>query len=806
MRLPSSVIAFALAAACSIAALAQQPRVIPGPQPDQTILLPNGWTISPAGQQIPLSTLPMSLALSPDGNFLLALNAGFLPPSISVIDLKSMQETARVPVEDAWLGLTFHPAGKKVYVGGATTAAVYEFNFQDGILKPGRVFPVVAADKRRQTDFIGDVALSADGRFLYAANLFRDSITVMNTQTGFIVREIRTGHRPYRILPNHDGETFFVSHWAEASVGLYRMADGQLIERIAVGPHPTDLVISNRTIETPEGHPPIVARLFVASAHTNHIESVGITDGNRFPPLERIPISPTPGAPLGSLPTALALSADGDRLYVVASGNNAIIMADISAARAELIAAIPTGWFPTAVTELPGGGLAYLSAKGGGSRPNPNGPDPTRRGVNSDYVAALETGSLGILPPLTPEMLVPLIRRVIANSPYSDTLLTLAGVPPGNPVPNRQDDPSPIEHVIYVIKENRSFDQIFGDFAHGDAAAGQKDLVVFNNDVTPNHRKLAREFALLDNFYAAGSVSADGYSWSTGALANDYVEKLWPSYQARRRDVYDFEGSEPAAIPPAGYLWTNALSAGLSVRNYGMGATRGRAGRTEFSDPGLAPHSQPDYPPFDLNIPDTQRVDVFLKDFSERQASRTLPKLMLVRLPADHTAGREAGKRTARAMVADNDYALGRLVEAVSKSAAWAKTAIFIVEDDAQDGADHIDAHRAPAFVVSPYSRDRGTDSTFYSSPSVLRTIELILGLRPMTQFDAAALPLFRSFGNEADPRPYQAVTPAVDLNERNPDGAGGRSRRVQLHAPPTAAPSGPLAGPPTGVLAGGAL
>jgi len=382
--------------------------------------------------------------------------------------------------------------------------------------------------------------------------------------------------------------------------------------------------------------------------------------------------------------------------------------------------------------------------------------------------------------------------RVITNSPYSDDRLVFAGVPEGNPVPNRPGDSSPIEHVIYVIKENRSFDQMFGNF---EGAAGRKDLVVFDEDIAPNHRKLARAFALLDNFYANGSVSADGQNWATGAIANDYVEKLWPSYYARRRGVYDFEGAESTAIPPAGYLWTNALGAGLSVRNYGMWTTRTDSGRTRFSDPGLTAHSHPDYPPFDLNIPDNQRVDVFLDDFSERLAAGNLPRLMLVRLPGDHTAGREPGKRTARAMVADNDYALGRLVEAVSKSEAWEKTAIFIVEDDAQDGADHIDAHRAPALVVSPYSRGRGVDSTLYSSTSVLRTIELILGLRPMTQFDAAATPVFRSFGNEADTRPYEAVEPAIDLNERNPEGPGGRSRRVDLRAPNETRPAGQLAG-----------
>ena len=766
--------------ACALPAQdeAPQPRIVPGLQPDQSILLPNGWTITPAGKQIPLSTLPMSMTVSPDGGHLLVLNAGFLPPSISVVNVETLQETSRVPVDDAWLGLAFHPNGKKLYVGGGTKAVVYEFDFADGALKLARAFPVVSPENLRDTDLVGDVALSRDGRLLFAANLFRDTVTIMNSQTGFMVGEIATGRRPYRILPNDDGETFFVSHWAEATVGLYRLSDRQRIDNISVGPHPTDLVLSKAKIEQPDDEPPLTARLFVASAHTNAVSVFGVTAGNRFSPLEQITISPTPNAPLGSLPTALALSNDGTRIYMVASGNNAIVAADISAGRAEILGGIPTGWFPTAVTELPNGNIAYLNGKGNGSRPNPRGPDPTRRGERSDYIAAHETGSLGVVVPLNTELFQLTTSRVIANTPYSDNLLVDAGVPKGSPIPNRPGEPSPIRHVVYVVKENRSFDQIFGDF---DGANGDPKLVVFDKQVAPNHRKLAREFVLLDNFYTNGSVSADGQNWSTGALANDYVEKLWPSYYSRRRNVYDFEGVEPAAVPPAGYLWTNALGAGLSVRNYGMWASREEDSGANFIDPRLAEHSAARYPPFDLDVADSERVDVFLSDFDRLAAAGTLPRLLAVRLPGDHTAGREPGKRTARAMFAEHDYNLGRLVEGVSKSEAWNSTAIFIVEDDAQDGADHVNAHRAPALVVSPHARRGAVDSTFYSSTSVLRTIELILGLQPMTQFDATATPLFRSFLAKSDNRPYEAVKPDVDLDERNPAGPGGRSRRVEV-------------------------
>ena len=758
--------------------LHEYPRT--GRQTDGGFLLPNGWSITPAGEQISLSTLPMSLALSPDEEHALVLNGGFLPPTISVIDLAATRETARVPVPDGWLGITFNKAGDKVYIGGGSRVSVFEFSFREGELKLEREFPVVPPGERAASDHVGDVMLSADERFLYAANLFRNSVAVLNTQTGFVVQEIRTGFRPYRLLLGLGGKTLLVSHWAESSIGVYALSDGRLIQKVSVGLHPTDMLIQRQKMDRGPDQVPLVGRLFVACANTNSVSVVGITEGNRFELLERIPVAPTPRAPAGSTPTALALSADSRLLYTVCSDNNTIVVADVSQERAELLGAVPTGWYPTDVAATSDGRLLYLSGKGQGSHPAPRGPDPSRRGEEQQYVAALQTGSLGILPPLGREHLIELTRLVIENTPYDDHLLSDAGIAAGNPIPTRPGLPSPIKHVIYVVKENRTYDQVLGDLESGD---GKSELTVFGNAVAPNHHKLAREFVLFDNFYTAGDVSADGQNWSAAAIANDYVQKLWPSYYGRRRRVYDFEGGEPTAVPTAGYLWTNALAAGLSVRNYGFWAWR-NGNQVTINDPGLAAHTNSAFVPFDLDYSDQKRVDEFLREFTDLEAAGKLPQLMMVRLPGDHTAGRAPGKPTARAMMADHDYALGRLVEAVSKSEAWGQTAIFVVEDDAQDGADHIDSHRSPAFVASPYAKRGFVDHAHYSTASVLRTIELILGLRPMTQFDAAAPPMADAFTAKPDVRHYEAVKPKVSSDEKNPPGVDVLPRRVKNDPP----------------------
>ncbi|HYM12061.1 MAG TPA: bifunctional YncE family protein/alkaline phosphatase family protein [Bryobacterales bacterium] len=753
-----------LAAAAGLLISRPAPPARVGQQPDGAFVLHNGWRLTPAGKQIPLSTLPMSTALSPDGKYLLVLNGGYLPPSISVIDVAAERETARVPVEDGWLGLTFNRKGDRVYVGGGSQPFVFEFSFAGGELKPARRFAVMPDP--RPTDHVGDVAVSPDGRLLYVASLFRNSIVVLNTYSGFRVSEIPTGRRPYRILFAPDGKTFYVSHWADAGVGEYDAAAASIPERaanarlgtIAVGMHPTDMVYLPGKNEASGDETAFVGRLFVACANTNSVMVLGITDDNQARLIERLNVALAPRAPAGSTPSALALSPDGKWLYVVCSDNNTVAVVDVSEYQAAVQGFIPTAWYPTAVRAMSDGRIFILNGRGRGGFANPAGPNPTvKGGGTSQYVGRMQTGSLSIVPPPGDEQLDAYSRQAVLNSPYNDDKLHDPGV----------KLPSEIKHALYIVKENRTYDQVLGDLKEGN---GDPSLVLFGEQITPNHHKLAREFVLLDNFYVNADVSADGHNWTMAAIANDYVEKMWPSRYGHRRKIYDFEGGEPAAFPPAGYLWTNALSAGLTLRNYGMWVQNNKAltGVERVRDPALAPYTDKNFVTFNLDYPDQKRADEFLREFNEFVKKGALPQLILLRLPNDHTAGTAAGKHTPLALAADNDYALGRIVEAISRSPVWNQIAIFVVEDDAQNGPDHVDSHRSPAFVLSAYSKRGFVDSTHYATVSMLRTMELLLGLRPMTQFDAAATPMANCFAAVPDARPYTAEKPRISLEDRN--------------------------------------
>jgi len=755
-----------------------------GRRGDGAAVLPNGWAITPAGAQVPLSTLPMSIVPAPGENHALILQAGFLQPKLSVIDLSANREVSSEALADAWHGLTFNKSGDEVWVGGGSRGSVFRFDVADGRLTNRREHSALEERRRHESDLIGDVVLSADERLVYAANLMRNHVEMINAQTGVAVGGFSTGSRPYRMRLGVDGKTMWISHWGEATVGLYALDSPRLIEKTTVGGRPSDLVLIPGKFaddEDDEETADLVARLFVAVAEADSVFVLGLTAGNEARLIQSLSMSPYPNAPIGALPTALSYDAERKRLWVACSGNNSVVAVDVSGPRARLVGAAPTGWRPTAVAAVSDGRLLYLNAKGGGSHPAPRGPDPTRRGASSDYVAALQTGSLGILPALDEDTLAAAAPRVAENSPYDPALAEESGAPAGSPIPGRIGEASPIEHVIYVIKENRSYDQLFGDLKEGE---GDPSLLVFGDDAAPNHRALAKRFVLFDNFYAVGDVSADGVAWAVSALASDFTEKLWPARYARRRAAWEYFPVDSAARPSAGAIWSNAISAGLRVRNYGLWTERKGSGAIEATDPSLEPHTDMSYAPFELARSDGERVDEFLADFREQLAAGTLPSLMTVYLPGDHTAGRAPGLPTARAMMAEHDYALGRLIEGVSKSPAWEKTTIFVVEDDAQDGADHVDSHRTVALVAGPYVRRGVVDSTLYSSLSVLRTIELILGLRPMTQFDAAATVMWRAFQAEPSDEPYEAVRPVQSFEEKNPEGSGGAPRRVDGTVP----------------------
>jgi len=765
-----------------------------GPWPGGGYLLNSGWRLQPAGTQVPLDTLPMSSALSPDGRYLLVLNGGYNPPSISVLDVRATREIQRVPVADAWLGLAFSSKGDRVWVGGGSQAAVLEFAFASGKLSLLRTFPVVPAEKRTVRDFIGDVAISPDGRMLYAADLYRDAIVVINPQSGVVTERFETGRRPYRILFHPDGQSFFVTSWTDGVLLHHQANDGRVLARLRLGAHPTDMtwLAGRPPVAEEEGPaPPWVARLFVAAANTNNVYVVGVAPDKELRVAEIINVAMTPRQPMGMTPSALALSGDGKRLYVACSDANALAVADVSELRSRVLGFIPSGWYPTAVRSLPDGRMVVLNGRGLRSYPNPRGPQPSRAAAPAhlgltavEYVGRIQTGAASFISPFTAEELGSYTRTVFANSPYRDSKLDDAGIPTGGPIPARAGDPTPIEHVVYIVKENRTYDQVFGDLKEGN---GDPSLLLFGEQAGPNHRKLAREFVLFDNFYVNSEVSADGHHWSTAAIAPDYVQKLWPNSYARRRRLNDYYGQEPTAVPPAGYLWTNAAAAGVSMRNYGYWVTNRQTPSAEglqveaVRDPILNRVTNLHFRGFDLDYPDVERAKVFLRDLEEFEKTAKLPQLILMRLGNDHTSGTSAGKIAPLSAFADNDYALGMIVEALTKSRFWPKLAIFVLEDDAQNGPDHVDSHRSIAFVISPYAKRRYVDSTMYNTTSMLRSMELILGLRPMTHFDAAARPMANAFQANPDLRPYTAEKPRISLEQRNPASSPTAARSAAL-------------------------
>jgi hypothetical protein len=412
-------------------------------------------------------------------------------------------------------------------------------------------------------------------------------------------------------------------------------------------------------------------------------------------------------------------------------------------------------------------------------------PEPLHQGVNApEYVGRIQTGAASFIDPITDDRLREYSKTVLANSSYRDTRLDDAGTGGAGPIPNRPGAPSPIEHVVYIVKENRTYDQVLGDMKEGNGAAS---LVLFGEQITPNHHKLAREFVLLDNFYVNSDVSADGHNWSTAGIASDYVQKMWPNSYAGRRKLYDYEGQEPTALAPAGYLWTNAAAAGVTMRNYGYFVGNRKPPAAEGAqiesvrDPVLRKVTNLNYRGFDLDYPDVERAKVFLRDMADFESTGQMPRLIIMRLGNDHTSGTAPGKIAPLSSVADNDYALGMIVEGVTHSRFWPKTAIFVLEDDAQNGADHIDSHRSPAFIVSPYARRHALDSTMYNTTSMLRTMELILGLNPMTQFDAGARPMHAAFQAAPDPSFYAAEKPRIALGERNPAASPTAARSLRL-------------------------
>jgi DNA-binding beta-propeller fold protein YncE len=755
--------------------------------------LNSGWLLRPAGIQVPLDTLPLSSALSADGSRLVVVHAGFNSPVLIVIDTASHREVQREPVPDAWTGLAAYPPENKFYVAGALQGCIFEFALSNGLLVELGSIPVFGSEERSADHFVGDVAISPDGTLLAAAELYRDSIVLIRRATGEVLHRIATGRRPYKLLFEPSGAAFYSASWSDAMVYRHRAEDGAVMSRAAVGPHPTGLAFQPEVPPIEDEHgvaqiPPWQGRLFVASAFTNFVYELGLDSAGNLKDLERLNIAMTPRQPIGMTPSDVALSGDRRRLFVTCSDANAVAVVDISRFQSRVEGFIPVGWYPVHVRPLPDGELAVINAKGAGSVHTPKGSGPLKWPLAQwdkmgavPYVGRVQTGSISFVPSFD-DALLAWSRETLENSPYRDSKLDDTREGDGSVIPRRLGDPSPIKHVVYIMKENRTYDQIFGDLPEGNA---DPSLLLFGEDVTPNHHKIAREFVLFDNFYVNADVSNDGLLWSTAAIAPDFIVKTWPAEKASR---YHTTRDDPACTSPAGPIWAEALERGLSFRNYGFQgdnlpqpAPTGRVQLRRVFDPILGPYTNYRYRAGDEKYPDVERAKVFLEDLAQFEKSGRMPALITMTLGNDHTRGTVPGMVAPRSAVADNDRALGLIVEAVSHSHFWPTTAIFVLEDDAQDGPDHVDSHRSVALVISPYARRKFVDSSMYNTTSVLRTIELILGLRPMTHFDAGSRTMAAAFTASSDTTPYEAAAPRISLTDRNPPASPTAARSMRL-------------------------
>jgi DNA-binding beta-propeller fold protein YncE len=752
-----------------------KPRLLPGIQAGGQVQLPNLWSLRPAGKQIALGDFPVNLALHPSGKWLAVLHAGYGTHEVVIVDVAAARETitCRVTLPQTFYGLAFAPDGNTLYASGGEFDVVHALSFDDGLLGKRRLIRV--ADKK-DTFVVAGLALDHDGKTLFAAGPWGNAVRIVpldDPEGGRTVRVEKDSY-PYTCLPLPDENRLLVSLWGGSAVAVVDRTAGKVLATWKTESHPTEMALS------PDGK-----TLFVACANSTRVCVLDVSADGKA--LETINCALYPTAPSGNTPSSLCLTPDGQMLFVAnADANNLSVFNVSERGKAKGLGFIPSGWYPTSVRYNPTNTRLYVAnGKGLTSRANPQGPGPfQRRNLRPvyQYIAGIMRGTLGILPAPTAEAMLSHTKQAYLCSPLRADLGVVGAPSADNPVPRKVGASSPIKHCIYIIKENRTYDQVFGDMKQGN---GDPSLCLFPEKVTPNHHRLASQFVLLDNFYVEGEVSADGHQWSMAAYCTDFVEKVWPlSYRGsplRKLSRYPSEGEYGDIERPAGgYIWDRAKDAGISYRSYGEWVKDGKKradGTYEDAKPrvkALEGHIDPKFRGFDMDYPDQKRADRFIEELHRFEKASEMPRLIILRLPNDHTAGTSVGKHTPTALVADNDLALGRVVEAVSQSKFWKDTAIFVIEDDAQNGPDHVDAHRTVALVVSPYTKRRHVDSTMYSTSSMLRTMELILGLKPMSQFDAAATPMYASFQAKADLTGYKHVKPDVDLNAKNKRDAWG--------------------------------
>jgi len=794
---------------------------------DGRVVVPTNQVLSPAGWQVEFPGRPTDLALSPDGRHLAVLNRYNIV--LIDIDKREVVQTVRYKTRrggGSYKGILYSPDGKRLYASCIRgTIEVFDVG-EDGRLLAAE--PIKIPARRAGNALPAGMAISEDGSRLFVALNLNNTLAEIDLEKRELVREIPVGNAPYDVVvrgtPGSGFHRAYVSNWggrlpeeddltgpagrgtpvkvdrkrhiaSEGSVSLVDLDKGEVVKETVVGLHASGMAVGSGRM------------VYIANANS---DTISVVDPFLGAVVETISTRPSQKLLFGSAPNALTTSLDGKHLYASNGTNNAVgvirlsnraqypmvssAMDPDSPAQSELVGSIPTGWYPAGIVLDEQRNMLYVAnIKGIGSRDTGwKGKRKVEGEIVYGYNSHDYRGSVSLIPIPDSGQLAKYSEAVLANNRLTEAISALAPPrknQPPRPVPQRHGEPSVFNHVVYIIKENRTYDQVFGDLPQGE---GDPSLCIFGREVTPNHHKLAEEFVLFDNFYCSGTLSADGHQWTDEAYVTDYLEKAYGGWPRS----YPYSGGDALAYASSGFIWDNVLAHGKTLRVYGefVGATirwkdPNKKGTPPFIDcyndfinqtglieiratariKTLEPYICPTFIGFPYNVPDVYRAAEFIKELKQFEAHGEMPNFCIMLLPNDHTAGTRPGRPTPQAAVADNDLALGRIVEAISHSRFWKDTCIFVVQDDPQNGFDHIDGHRTVALVISPYTKRGYVDSTNYNQTSMFKTMELLLGLPPLNQFDASATSMTTCFAGTPDFTPYAAVPNIIPLDRLNP-------------------------------------
>jgi YVTN family beta-propeller protein len=792
-------------------------------------VLPVNQIVTPAGRQVELPGLrPQALALSPDGRFLVtsgktselvvidpvtgAVRQRVALPNAEQNEPQPLAPSANIlkPDKDgqvSYTGLIFSPDGRRIFLSNVNGSIKVFSVAADGTVVPSHSIPLPQANAPRRKDEIpAGLAITPDGSRLFVCGNLSNTLLELDASSGKVLRTIPVGVAPYDVLLV--GGKAYVSNW-----GGRRPAAGDLVGPAGRG---TEVRVDPVRHIASEGSVSVIpltgtkapteiltglhASALAASPNGRYVvcanaaaDTLSVIDTKSDRVVETIWTKVTPADLFGASPNALTFDRRGRVLYVANGTQNAVAVIGFDPADREskVQGLIPTGWFPGAIVlDAKRDTLIVANIKGHALQPKSDAAGKT--GFNSHQYS----GSVSLIPvpkkkelPVYSEVVSRNLRReAIAASRLPARL----GMPP-RPVPERIGEPSVFKHVVYIIKENRTYDQVFGDIKSGN---GDPKLCIFGEKITPNQHKMVQEFALLDNTYCAGILSADGHQWSTTAFSTDYMEKSFAGFPRSYPDGMGPDENDALAYSPGGFLWDNVIKHRKTLRDYGEFAAPSvhwrdpkRKGEPKYMDcyltwkgetnsvvfqsypmiASLKPYLPTDYVGWDMSVPDQYRADFILRELQEAEKTGIWPEMIFICLPNDHTSGTSRGMPTPASHVADNDLAFGRIVEAISHSRFWSETVIFGIEDDPQGGWDHVSGYRTTAYCISPYTKRGTVVSTQYNTTSLIRTMEQILGLPPMNQFDASATPMFDVFQDTADLRPFKSVPTNIPLDQLNP-------------------------------------